>query len=57
MAQDAAQACEWVYQTDPDYYETSCQHAYCLTAGTLEENEHRYCPYCGGKIVEANREH
>ncbi len=52
MASEITQRCAWTYDEDMDYYETGCQHAYCLNDGTLEENKHRYCPYCGGWIEE-----
>ena len=43
-------ACEWKYDDMGDYYETACKHAYCLADGTLKDNKHKYCPYCGGLI-------
>ena len=48
--------CEWSNDKDYEYYETSCSEAYCLIDGTLTENKHLYCPYCGGKIKELNNE-
>lgn len=45
--------CEWKYMDDDsDSYTTSCGNAYCFMAGTLSENDYKYCPGCGGKIVE-----
>lgn len=46
--------CAWKYDEWSDCYDTACEHAYCLIDGTLEENEHRYCPYCGGKIAQVS---
>ncbi len=43
-------ACEWTYDDMDDYYETACKRGYSLEDGTLEENYHKYCPYCGGLI-------
>jgi len=42
--------CEWEYDEDYSCYDTSCDNAYCLLDGTLEENNHKYCPYCGKPI-------
>ena len=42
--------CTWTYDDYSDYYETACGEAYCLADGTLDENRHRFCVYCGGKI-------
>ena len=42
--------CEWEYDEKYSYYETSCDNDYCLLDGTLEENNHKYCPYCGKPI-------
>ena len=47
--------CVWTYDDIDDCYNTGCGNAYCLVDGTLEENEHRYCPYCGHSIHEAPR--
>jgi len=43
--------CEWNEDIDYEYFATSCGEAYCLVAGTLEDNKHKYCPFCGGRIV------
>jgi len=32
------------------YYETSCGGDIVFTDGTPEENEYRFCPYCGKEI-------
>ena len=47
--------CVWTMIDDGDdqHYETTCNEAYYLIDGTLDENRHRYCPYCGGKIRQA----
>ena len=44
--------CEWEYDENYDYYETSCGKGYSLIDGTLEENELKYCPYCGKLIKD-----
>ena len=47
-----AKVCAWKYDSVDDYYDTACGNAYCLSEGTLADNDHRYCPYCGGLIDE-----
>lgn len=34
---------------------TVCKRGYSLEDGTLEENYHKYCPYCGGLIQLAQQ--
>jgi len=46
--------CKWTYDEDHCYYDTNCGKSYGLIDGTLKENSHIYCPYCGGKIRELN---
>ena len=53
--QGRAVACEWTYDDMDDYYETACKNAYCLADGTLKDNEHKYCPYCGRLIQLAQQ--
>ena len=48
-------SCEWTYDDIDDYYETACKNAYCLVDGTLKDNKHKYCPYCGGLIQLAQQ--
>ena len=45
--------CTWKVEND-DYgtYETNCGGLFCLTDGTLKENDMKYCCYCGKKIIE-----
>jgi len=48
--QKLEEKCEWKYDEDYEYYNTSCGVEYALTDGTLEDNEHYHCPFCGKKI-------
>lgn len=48
-------ACVWKHDDMDDYYETACKRGYSLEDGTLEENYHKYCPYCGGLIQLAQQ--
>lgn len=47
-------ACEWTQADggDEDYYLTSCGKAHWFGDGDITENSYKYCPYCGGVIVE-----
>lgn len=45
--------CTWTEDPDGIWY-TSCEHAHEFNTGTPEENEHRYCPYCG-KVLDISR--
>ena len=48
-------SCEWKYDDIDDYYETACKRGYSLEDGTLKDNDHKYCPYCGGLIQLAQQ--
>ncbi len=43
--------CVWSYDDD-DFWKTDCGNAFVLNEGTPVENDMRFCPYCGGKLVE-----
>lgn len=49
-----ARTCEWT-QPDPEFdaraWDTSCGESYVLFDGTLDENRHKHCPFCGGTIT------
>ena len=44
--------CYWQYDEEHCFYDTECGEAYCLMDGTLAENKHKHCPYCGKPIKE-----
>ena len=46
--------CTWKYECPYEigYYDTECGTAYYFEEGTIEENDYRFCPYCGKRIVE-----
>jgi len=54
--QKVKEKCEWKYDEDFEYYNTSCGAEYALYDGTLEENEHHHCPFCGRKISLLTKE-
>jgi len=44
--------CKWTYDEWHDVYETECGQGFCLEAGKIDDNDFRYCPYCGGVIED-----
>ena len=46
-------SCTWTQDAD-GIWNTSCGQAHEFNTGTPEENEHRYCPYCG-KVLDISR--
>ncbi len=57
ISNDAPLVCIWKSTEDPympNCHETFCNQINYLSEGTLKENKYKYCPYCGGKIIEVN---
>ena len=50
-----AVVCAWTYDADSrtDAWETGCGNLHAFTADGPAENNHRFCPYCGGNLVIA----
>lgn len=46
--------CKWKCNVNDwaDWWDTGCGGSYTIMEGTPKENKMRFCPYCGGKIVE-----
>lgn len=43
--------CEWrLCDEEANVYDTSCRNPHILIEGTPEQNNYRFCPYCGKKI-------
>ena len=42
--------CEWKYNDSEYYWESSCEHLHIFMSDGPEENEYKFCPYCGKKI-------
>ena len=42
--------CEWKYNDSEYYCESTCKHLHIFMSDGPEENEYRFCPYCGKKI-------
>lgn len=44
--------CKWTGPDESDCsYDTECGESAILNHGTPEENNMRFCPYCGGKLA------
>ena len=47
----ADDVCEWrLCDEEANVYDTSCRNPHILIDGAPEENNYKYCPYCGKKI-------
>lgn len=44
--------CEWHHSRSGECYETKCGNAFQFTNDGVRENDFKYCPFCGGTIVE-----
>jgi hypothetical protein len=47
-------SCEWTYEINPDEmagYLTGCSGCWLLVEGDIEENQMKFCPYCGKPIT------
>jgi hypothetical protein len=46
--------CTWTYDNEQFMYDTGCGNAWCFDEGlTLTENAIKYCPFCGGGIIDS----
>ena len=44
--------CEWrLCDEEANVYDTSCRNPHILIEGTPTDNNYKYCPYCGRKIL------
>lgn len=47
------ETCTWEYDDNYEYYNTDCAHTfYFVDESGIGENQFKFCPYCGKKIVE-----
>jgi rRNA maturation endonuclease Nob1 len=42
--------CIWKEDEEYGMYETGCGNAFQTIEGDIEENNFKFCPYCGGSI-------
>lgn len=55
-----SKTCEWEERKKYDeygVYDTSCNNTQYFSDGGIKENEYKYCPYCGKRIVDAENRH
>jgi hypothetical protein len=54
LRKDAARVCKW-REDDPDFgtWRTGCGHLWSFNAGGPEENDAKFCQYCGGALAVA----
>jgi len=45
-------SCTWKLDDEYGMYETGCGNAFECIEGDIEENNFKFCPYCGGRIKE-----
>lgn len=44
--------CKWeIYDSDNRIFMTECGELHEFIEGGIEENEYKFCPYCGGEIL------
>ena len=48
----APASCAWKLDDVYGMYETGCGNAFECIEGDIEENNFKFCPYCGGRIKE-----
>ena len=48
--------CIWTYDDNYCYYETECGEAHMFCSGNSEDNNYKYCPYCGKFIEEREKD-
>lgn len=44
--------CEWTHDDYHDKWDTVCGNAHCFIDGTPYQNNYRWCPYCGRKLIQ-----
>lgn len=45
-------SCGLLYEGGDGYYETNCKQAFFFDTGNREENNFKFCPFCGGEILD-----
>jgi hypothetical protein len=51
--------CEWIQSSNFEYgqdYTTDCGQWFSITEGTPEQNNMKFCCYCGKKLVQVLNE-
>ena len=47
--------CSWDYDEFTMSYDTKCGNKQIFIDADIQANEYKFCPYCGGEIVEAQQ--
>jgi hypothetical protein len=42
--------CAWTYEDAEEYWETACGNHFQIIDGTPQDNEMKFCCYCGGEL-------
>lgn len=50
----SSKPCTWQSDEDGNWH-TECGEIFVIIDGTPTENKMRYCPYCGGGLMQAKR--
>lgn len=53
MGKSEPKICNWTFDDDYGAYDTQCGETFCFIDDGIKANHFKYCPYCGGIIVEA----
>ena len=48
--QDGSASCRWTEYEDCEAWDTGCGHAFYIENGTPQENDMKFCCYCGKTI-------
>ena len=47
--------CVWLYDASHYKYDTDCESSFQFSSDGVEENEFKYCPFCG-RVISAIHE-
>jgi hypothetical protein len=50
--------CQWIHLDgmDEEYWLTECGNDFQFITGGVEDNGFQFCPYCGGELMEAEKD-
>lgn len=50
--------CQWVQDDlDEGAWKTECGNYHLFTVGTPQDNDYKFCPYCGKELCEVDTPH
>ena len=47
-----SKTCDWMKGPYDDYWGSSCNNAFWFEAGCPDDNDFKFCPYCGNRLVD-----